>query len=305
MSDDARNPILTEFPKISVITPSYNQASFLEEAILSVKFQRYPNVEHIVMDGGSTDGSVDVIRQYEDSLAYWVSEKDGGQAQAINKGFERATGDIITWLNSDDTFLPGALNHVAFEFLQDPSLEWVSGTALKFGEKFVRLDAFDKGRMPPREEWLIGNWMVAPATFFRRSVYERVGPMLENMHFAFDYEYWVRMIFAGVKLKQIERPLFGFRYHDASKTVTAQEKFRADEKVIRDKYVPQLTSAEMSRYTRLQGVQRWQKFKDFDALLKSEGKAAASKVFWGIIRKDPAALVSKSGIKALKTLMRS
>ncbi len=109
------------WPKISIVTPSYNQAEFLERTILSVLNQNYPNLEYIIIDGGSTDGSVEIIKKYEKFLAYWVSEKDKGQADAINKGFKRATGDIVAWQNSDDTYSPDALQSVAGFFRQNPN----------------------------------------------------------------------------------------------------------------------------------------------------------------------------------------
>src|SRR5260370_28877982 len=113
---------MASFPRISIITPSFNQAEFVERTILSVLEQNYPNLEYIVVDGGSTDGSVDVIRRYQSRIAYWVSEKDRGQAHAINKGLQRATGDIIGYLNSDDYYLEGALARVADCFSREPDV---------------------------------------------------------------------------------------------------------------------------------------------------------------------------------------
>src|SRR6266513_4869973 len=117
-------------PRISIITPSFNQAQFLEETILSVLNQRYPNLEYIVIDGGSTDGCVDVIKRYEDRLAFWVSEPDRGQPHAINKGLAKATGEIVAFINSDDVYLPGALSTVASHFIESPERGWLCGDTL-------------------------------------------------------------------------------------------------------------------------------------------------------------------------------
>ena len=118
---------MARYPKISIITPSYNQGQFLEQTILSILSQDYPNLEYIIMDGGSSDNSVEIIRKHEDNLTYWVSEPDKGQSDAINKGFQRATGDILTWLNSDDYYLPGTLHTVAEYFTQHPDVECIYG----------------------------------------------------------------------------------------------------------------------------------------------------------------------------------
>jgi glycosyltransferase involved in cell wall biosynthesis len=121
-------------PKLSIVTPSFNQAQYLEETILSVLNQKYVSLEFIIIDGGSTDGSVDVIRKYENRLSYWVSEKDNGQAHALNKGLERATGDIVAYLNSDDLYLPGAFESVINYFREHPQCEWVCGDTFMFGK---------------------------------------------------------------------------------------------------------------------------------------------------------------------------
>ena len=124
-------------PKISIVTPSFNQGRFLEETILSVLNQRYPNLEYIVIDGGSTDESVDIIRRYENRLAYWISERDNGQVPAINKGLEQATGDIFAFINSDDVYLPGAFAAVAEYFENYPECEWVCGDTMMFGDGYA------------------------------------------------------------------------------------------------------------------------------------------------------------------------
>src|SRR5229473_6606028 len=124
-------------PKISIVTPSFNQGRFLEETILSVLNQDYPNLEYIIIDGGSTDETIEVIRRYEDRITFWVSEKDRGQVHAINKGIEKTTGDIFGFINSDDVYLPGAFNTVVEHFQNQPATEWVCGDTVMFGEGFT------------------------------------------------------------------------------------------------------------------------------------------------------------------------
>ncbi len=118
---------MINYPKISIVPSSYNQGQFLEETVLSVLNQNYPNLEHIIIDGGSTDNSVDIIKKYEDQLAYWVSEKDKGQTHAINKGFKHSNGEILNWLNSDDLLAPGALHVIAEEFSKNPRVDFFFG----------------------------------------------------------------------------------------------------------------------------------------------------------------------------------
>ena len=183
-----------QYPTISVVMPSYNQARFIEETIRSVLLQGYPNLEYIVIDGGSTDGSVEIIRKYEPWLTYWVSEPDRGQAEAINKGWERSTGHILAWLNSDDVYRPGALGRVAEAFQRHlDAVVAVGACAITdvdrnvVGCKLSRyLDPkdflYDAGRVPGQ-----------PAVFLTRRVIEEIGGLDESLHNVLDWEYWLRI----------------------------------------------------------------------------------------------------------------
>ncbi len=188
------------WPKISIVTPSFNQATFLEATIRSVLLQGYPELEYIVIDGGSSDGSVDIIRKYEKWLAYWVSEQDRGQGQAINKGFSRATGDIIAWLNSDDRYCRGALAEVA------RALNPEKGTAAMVGEcarvtPEGRLINVIRPKSLTRDdiiEWSFGeNLFYQPSCFMASRAVRAAGPIREDLHIAIDYEYWLRLMKFG------------------------------------------------------------------------------------------------------------
>jgi glycosyltransferase involved in cell wall biosynthesis len=191
---------MTLLPKITVITPSYNQGQFLEQTIKSVLEQDYPDLEYIIMDGGSTDNSVEIIKRYEQYLAYWQSQPDGGQSAAINEGFRRASGEILCWLNSDDQFCPGTLKAVGQYFNDHPDGEWVSGHLefrdLTGGKTFIR-------QARPNQNWRIVNFWAygheggaffpQPSTFWRKSLWERAGGYVrEDRPNSMDYELWLR-----------------------------------------------------------------------------------------------------------------
>ncbi len=182
------------WPRISVVTPSYNQAKFIEMTIRSVLLQGYPDLEYIVIDGGSTDGSVDIIRKYEKWLAYWVSEPDRGQSHAINKGFEKATGEIYTWLNSDDYLLKDALGHVAVAYRHSPDAgAWCGGCVrVKPNGKKVWVRWPKRLDLEGLANWN-ENWFGQPACFFSAEAWRTSGPLDESLQYGMDFDFWLRL----------------------------------------------------------------------------------------------------------------
>ena len=205
---------MTPLPKITVITPSYNQGAYLGQTMASVLGQGYANLEYIVVDGGSTDNSVEIIRSHEKHLAYWVSEKDSGQAQALNKGFAKATGDILCWLNSDDFFLPGVLHEVAQLLGEQDGL--IYGDCLSFSERGNRA----RVNRPPRHDielLKIVDYVVQPSTFWTRSLWEKTGVLNEELHYAFDWDWFLRASALG-NVRKVDRIFSAYRFHDAHKS---------------------------------------------------------------------------------------
>jgi glycosyltransferase involved in cell wall biosynthesis len=209
-------------PKISVVTPSFNQAPFLEETIQSVLSQGYPDLEYIVMDGGSTDGSAEIIGKYADRLADWKSSKDGGQADAIRTGFTRATGEILCWLNSDDTMSPGTLRIVGRFFAANPGVDLVYGD-------LNLVDADGRRLYTARPLLRLGILVYENAfipqqgMFWRRSLYERVGGLDPSLSFAMDFDLVVRFLLAGARVRKLPGIMANYRWHPAAKSSTLRD----------------------------------------------------------------------------------
>jgi len=208
---------------VSIVTPSYNQARYLEETMRSVLEQDYPHIEYIVVDGGSTDGSREIIEKYADRLAWWVSEKDRGQTDAINKGFARARGEVLAWLNSDDTYQPGAIRE-AVEFLrQNPQVGLVYGDANYIDEHGRVIGRFPAAQTDYRR--LRQGYVHIPqqSAFFRADLWRKVGPLDDSFYFAMDYDLWVRLA-REAPIVYLPRVWANFRLHSDAKTIAADDR---------------------------------------------------------------------------------
>jgi glycosyltransferase involved in cell wall biosynthesis len=209
--------MLSVYPKISVIVPSFNQGVFIEETFVSLISQQYTNLEIIVIDGGSKDGTVSVIERYVANIAYWISEKDSGQSEAINKGFSKATGDIITWLNSDDCYEPGTLHKAAEAFNADRSLSIWHGKSTLFGQK-INPKVIGLDRDIALHDYFPFMRFPQPSCFLRFSDLSKVLPVTNDMHYAMDFELIVKILLNGGKIKRSDELLSRYRLHETSKS---------------------------------------------------------------------------------------
>ena len=213
-------------PLISIVIANYNYGRFLEEAILSILSQELgERIEIIICDAGSTDNSLEIIRKYEKHITWWCSEKDGGQSAAFNKGFSHARGEWLTWLNADDMYLPGTLKAFATLVARKPKAQWVTGNKIHFDSDSKAIISVNWG--PHRQLPILSgrrafSAVFGPTTFWRRSLYEEIGPIDERLHFAMDTEYWARLTMAGVGQVRLNRFCWAFRDHADSKTEGVQ-----------------------------------------------------------------------------------
>lgn len=280
-------------PKLSIVTPSFNQGKFLEETILSVLDQNYPNLEYIIIDGGSTDKSVEIIRRYEKHLTYWISEKDRGQVHAINKGIEKTTGDVFGFLNSDDVYLPGTFAVVAEHFDNHLESEWVCGDTIMFGEGLE--DELIQTVVPKSAAHCL-SWAYTaaqPGHFWKRDLIQE--GFDEAWPYDFDHDLYVRLLFAGHKCEHIRRPFARYRLHPASKTVAENYRQIAEFDRSAEVYEDRLQGADR-RWCRATRFLR-RSYAASEAGNKREGarwlmralathpEGLAQKQFWGCLRK--------------------
>lgn len=233
---------MSELPRITVVTPSYNQAAFLERTIRSVLDQGYQNLEYIIIDGGSTDGSVDIIRRYADRLAFWVSEPDRGQTDAINKGLRRATGEWVAWQNSDDIYYPGAFHDLAAAAAKHPQAGLIIGDMMLIDEHDHPLRDIRYVKPSYRASLAEGMLLANQASFWRRRIQAEIGLLDESMNYAFDYEWFLRLT-EHCQGAHVNRIWGALRRHGETKTSNYAPRFAEEQARI-------LAGREMPRWNR-------------------------------------------------------
>jgi glycosyltransferase involved in cell wall biosynthesis len=215
---------LVDKPLVSIITPSFNQGRFLEQTMRSVLVQDYPRIEYIVIDGGSSDNSIALIEKYAGKLAYWVSERDKGQTDALNKGFSKAHGDILAWLNSDDIYTPGAVSAAVAYLLEHSEIGMVYGDLDFIDENDRMIGRFNAAQTDLARLRRGFVHIPQPAAFFRAEHWHKVGPLDTSFYFAMDYDLWVRL----AKVTQLKylpgAPWAKFRLHSDAKTVNSDDR---------------------------------------------------------------------------------
>lgn len=223
-------------PTVTIVTPSFNQAKYLEATLRSVASQRTAVHEYFVLDGGSTDGSADLIRRYDGFIDYWTSEKDKGQSDAIRRGFERATGDFLFWLNSDDVLMPGVVAKVRQALADQPDVDVITG----YHAWIDADDVVTAMHRSPRESAAWARWGVLrvaqPTCFFRRSLYEKIGGVRLDLHCVMDHELWFRMFDAGVKWARLPQYVAGFRVHEVSKGSSWKQRYDQEYRMMDQEY---------------------------------------------------------------------
>ncbi|WP_051199824.1 glycosyltransferase family 2 protein [Christiangramia echinicola] len=207
-------------PKISIITPSYNQGEYLEDTINSVLGQSYPNLEYMIFDGGSEDESVNVIKKYQDKITYWESKKDKGQSHAINKGFSQCTGEILMWLNSDDILLPNILHFIAQQYLKKGDGIFF-GNCIQFKELMPHGIVAHGSNVIAKEKNIpleLADTIIQPSSFWSKKVWNENKDLNENFHYGFDWEWFLRAKKNGIPFYSFNKPISLYRIHDNHKT---------------------------------------------------------------------------------------
>jgi glycosyltransferase involved in cell wall biosynthesis len=232
--DTRRNKSASK-PLVSIITPSFNQCGFIRATIESVLGQNYPNIEYIVMDGGSTDNTVSVLKEYGDRLT-WVSEKDEGQTDAINKGLYRSKGEIVAYLNSDDIYLPSAIQRVVDEFNSHPDVDFIYGDFHAIDQYGHILSKVKTIPFDPNILLYDANFISQPASFYRRRLIDEIGLFDADFQYLMDYEFFLRAARRKVKFRLVRQYLSAIRYHSGCKTLTGAAPWAEERRQLKFKY---------------------------------------------------------------------
>jgi len=238
-------------PKITIVTPSYNQGEYLEETIQSVLNQNYPNLEYIIMDGGSTDNSVEIIKKYDAQIDFWVSESDSGQSDAINKGFVKSTGNILGWLNSDDLLKENSLINVGKYFSENPDCYFLTGDGefISVNKEKVYFTKYGKDyNYHSLLKYHKGNFLPQPSVFFRKEIVEKVGLLDLNLNYTMDLDFWLRII-KKYKLYYINETLSSLRQHDKAKTLKDNYKAMKEVEIVIKEHSKNLNNIKKIYYS--------------------------------------------------------
>ena len=266
------------FPKISIITPTYNQGQFIEETIQSVISQNYPNLEYMIFDGGSTDNTIEIIKKYEKHLSYWESKPDRGQAHAINKGLEKATGEIFQWLNSDDYLEKNALFKIA-EAFNDKNIDAVAGQTQYFSiNKKYKIEQLRNINSESLMFWNQNIVYTQPGIWLKRELMLNINGVKEKYHYAFDTEMIIRYLSKYPKINYIENLLVLFRLHDESKTVSSPEKFIQEREIFIQELYKDNFYTELKKLTK-----KWLANNKWSKILKSQINQKHRNKFFAII----------------------
>lgn len=257
-------------PKISIVTPNYNQAEFIEETILSVLGQNYKNLEYIIIDGGSTDGSVEIIKKYEKYLTYWVSEPDAGLYHALQKGFDKATGEVMGWINSDDKLHVNSLQVIAEVFGSFEEVKWLTGCVSGYDENGRTISVVSSKKWSKYHFYISDyKWIQQESTFWRKSLWDKAGACLNlDIKYAADFELWLRF-FRYERLFTIQTIIGGFRLRLNQISALHREKYIKEVEGLIDaeiKKLPPEIKKRISNYKRGMNLVSWiRKLKIFNA----------------------------------------
>jgi glycosyltransferase involved in cell wall biosynthesis len=296
---------VSEWPKVSIVTPSFNQGQFIEETIRSVLLQGYPNFEYIIIDGDSTDESLDIIKKYEKWLTCWISEPDNGQSHALNKGFAKASGEIIAYINSDDLYEPDVFNTVAPIFQKNARPHLVAGELVIFDSK--KSKSIVKPWWPPNLSYYLEKTfsmtLPQPASFWSKDIYEKVGGFDESLHYCFDLEFILRIGLAGVSPICVPKRFARFREHPNSKTIGGRIRFYEEHFHILHKHAHSCGISanrlkKIKRHTN-NDINYFQAF----ILWKRKGRLASFLHFFYMILKWPPMIIERRNLALARRLL--